>query len=151
MTSKELVPLNEELVSNEAHADIEKRKNEIRKMVIGVVITLLSAFCYVTGLATFQRIHDAPPDFQLNLLRYTVGLILITAGLCVKGIAPRFSLHHVKWMLLAGAAYISCKLLLYKNEIRFLPLGTVGSLFNGWFMNSLSTTEFNISCFMHFL
>ncbi len=131
MTSKELVPLNVELVSNDAQPNVEESENETRKMVIGVVIAILSAFCYVTGLGTFQRIHDAPPDFQLNLLRCAVGLILITVGLCVKGIAPRFSLHHIKWMLLAGAAYISFKLLMYKNEIRFLPLGTVGSLFNG--------------------
>ncbi len=141
MTSKELVPLNEELPPTEVHPDLEDSKTENRKMIIGVCITIFSAFCYVTGLAAFQRIRDSPPDFQLNFVRYVVGLILITAGLCTKGMVPKVPLQNVKWLPLAGAGYLSFQLLMYKNEVRFLPLGTVGSLFSGLLIRSLYSVK----------
>ncbi len=134
MKSKELVPHDEELLSNVVQLDAQETKTENRKMMIGICIAILAGFCYVSGLATFQRIHDAPPDFQLNLMRYSVGLTLITTGLCVKRMVPRVSLWEIKWMVLAGTGYISYQLLLYKNEVRFLPLGTVGSLLCGLFI-----------------
>ncbi len=114
--------------TNELEQNLQSKN---KKLIIGISVALVSAFCYVSGLVAFQRIYDAPPDFQLNTLRFILGLTIITSGLITKRTVPKISVNDTKWLALAGIGFISVNLLMYTNEIRFLPLGTVGSMFTG--------------------
>ncbi len=128
--SNKVAPLSEETSTNESQSE-PNLDTKNKKMIIGVSLAVISAFCYVAGLVAYQRINDAPPDFQLNSLRFITGSVLISVGLIKKGIVPKVSRKDIKWLAMASVGYISFNLLLYKNEIRFLPIGTVGSLFAG--------------------
>ena len=56
-------------------------------------------FSIVGGLACIILMSKIPPDFQLNSLRFTVGLIFAITAMIVKRTLPKVENKNIKWLV----------------------------------------------------
>ena len=66
-----------------------------------------------------------PPDFQLNALRFGVGVLFSLISLFSKCVPPIILKDNIKWMAIVSATTIIFNLTLYSHYLKRMPIVTV--------------------------
>ncbi len=73
-----------------------------------------------------------PPDFELNTFRFGLAVIPLCIGLIATKQDMKMTLSEGRMLACGALAYISYTMLTYSHYIKFLPLGSLGAILNGF-------------------
>ena len=69
--------------------------------------------------------NQIPPDFQLNALRFGVGVLFSLIYLFSKWVSPLISKESIKWLAIVSATTIIFNFTLYSHYLKRMPIVTV--------------------------
>ena len=69
------------------------------KFLTGITGAFGFSVASVTGFACIQLMDQIPPDFELTVFRFGVGLIFSSFYLLVKQKRPRIDKSNIKWLV----------------------------------------------------
>ncbi len=95
------------------------------KTFIGIFILLTECVCEIGSIACLQLIKDLPPNFELNSLRFAIGLILVVVYLLLGRQMPKIKKELLGWLFLGVVATYFYNLALYSEYVKELPIGAV--------------------------
>ena len=72
--------------------------------------------------------NQIPPDFQLSTFRFTVGLILATIYLTIKGKLPIIERKNIKWLIAISVLGIAYNVLIYNHFLKSITFVGIQSL-----------------------
>ena len=72
---------------------------DIKNLVKGLAGAFGLVFSNVGGLACIILMNKIPPDFQLNTLRFIVGLTFALSFLIIKRMLPKVEKKNIKWLI----------------------------------------------------
>ena len=76
----------------------EEQSKDLQKFSVGVIGTFGYNVSAIAGIACILLMNKPPPDFQINTLRFTVGLIFASIFLLTKRKAPTVARKNIKWL-----------------------------------------------------
>ena len=110
-----------------SETDKEDVKN-IRKFSLGII----GAFGYnvsaIGGIACILLMNKPPPDFQLDTMRFSVGLIFASLFLVTKRKTPTVARKNIKWLCFIAAVTVSYNVALYSHYLKNLTFVGILSL-----------------------
>ena len=77
----------------------ESDSKDIKNLVKGLAGAFGVVFSIVGGLACIILMNKIPPDFQLNSLRFIVGLTFAVSFLFIKRMLPKIRKANIKWLI----------------------------------------------------
>ena len=120
MTEKEkLLDLSE--------TDKEQVKN-LQKFSLGVIGALGYNISAIAGIACILLMNKPPPDFQLDTMRFSVGLIFASLFLVTKRKVPTVERKNIKWLCFIAAVTVSYNVALYSHYLKNLTFVGILSL-----------------------
>ena len=87
-----------------------------KKFLIGITGALGCTFASVTGIACIQVMDQIPPDFELTVFRFTIGLIFVY--LSAKQRLPRIERTNVKWMVAVSLFCLSYNIFTFNHFLK---------------------------------
>ncbi len=66
-----------ELVELQNSPEKEQKQKLNIKSCVGIFMVVLICLCDITSISCLQVISHLPPDFELNTLRFAVGLVFV--------------------------------------------------------------------------
>ena len=69
--------------------------------------------------------NQIPPDFELNNLRFGVGILFSLAYFTTKRIVPKVAKENIKWLLAVAMTTICYNLTLYSHNLKRIPIVTL--------------------------
>ncbi len=111
----------------------QKRKLNI-KSCVGIFMVVLICLCDITSIACLQLISHLPPDFELNTLRFTVGLMFVVIYLLSTQQVPRIKRELFGWVILVALATYFYNVSIFNKYIRELAIGAVFGIKQGFFL-----------------
>ena len=97
-----------------------------------MLIHLLCCSCNVASLACLQVIQHLPPDFQLNSLRFGIGLISAATVLIFKNQCPKIERKYFVWLSISIMSVLMYNITLYTVYVKALPLGALFGIRQGF-------------------
>ncbi len=98
----------------------------------GILIHLASCGCNITSLTCLQVIRHVPPDFELNTLRFGIGLVLAMTILGIKRQLPTLERKDIGWFTLGLISVFMYNVTLYTSYVKALPLGALFGIRQGF-------------------
>ena len=124
MDPNEILPL---------HAEKEAtRTNDRIKGCIGIVLVVVACLCDIGSLACLQLISHLSPDFELNTLRFAVGLIFSVISLLHMQQLPKIGKGHSGWALLVALATYFYNVTKFNEYVKDLAVGAVIGIRQGF-------------------
>ena len=77
----------------------ESDSKDIKNLVKGLAGAFGVVFSIVGGLACIILMNKIPPDFQLNSLRFIVGLTFALSFLIITRKLPKVEKKNIKWLI----------------------------------------------------
>ena len=102
----------------------ETGTNRVRYLV-GVAAATSTILAQLGGIASIQLMSQIPPDFELNTLRFAVGVAFSTLYLLLKQTFPRISKENVKWLAVVSVTTVGYNLSLYSHNLKMMPIVTL--------------------------
>ena len=102
----------------------ETGTNRIRYLV-GVAAATSTVLAQLAGIDSIQLMSQIPPDFELNTLRFAVGVAFSALYLLLKQTIPRISKENVKWLAVVSATTVGYNLSLYSHNLKMMPIVTL--------------------------
>ena len=96
--------------------------------MLGVIGALGYSISAIGGIACILLMNEAPPDFQLNTLRFSVGLIFASIFLLTKRKTPTVARKSIKWLCFIAAVTVSYNFALYSHYLKKLTFVGIFSL-----------------------
>ena len=93
--------------------------------VVGVAAAVSKSIAQVVSIASLQMMKQIPPDFQLNALRFGVGVLFSLIYLFSKCVPPVILKENIKWLAIISATTIIFNLTLYSHYLKRMPIVTV--------------------------
>ncbi len=92
---------------------------------LGIFAIIAEALCQIGSISCLQLITDLPPNFELNSVRFAIGLAFVLIYLLLTRQLPRFKKELGGWLFLGVLATYFYNLSLYSEYVKKLPLGAV--------------------------
>ncbi len=73
-----------------------------------------------------------PPEFELNSFRFGFAILPICLAIIYTQQLPKVSRCDIKMLACGTLAYMLFNMFVYSHYIKFLPLGSVGAIINGF-------------------
>ncbi len=96
-----------------------------------MLIHLLCCSCNIASLACLQVIQHLPPDFQLNSLRFGIGLVFAITALIFKKQWPKVERKYFVWLTISIMSVLMYNITLYTVYVKALPLGALFGIRQG--------------------
>ena len=104
----------------------EKQNASIRcQYIVGVAAVVSKSVAQVVSIASLQMMNQIPPDFQLNALRFGVGVLFSVIFLFSKWVPPLILKDNIKWLSIVSATTILFNLTLYSHYLKRMPIVTI--------------------------
>ena len=104
----------------------EEQNASIRcQYLVGVAAAVSKSVAQVVSIASLQLMSQIPPDFQLNALRFGVGVLFSLIYLFSKWVPPFILKENIKWLAIVSATTIIFNLTLYSHYLKRMPIVTV--------------------------
>ena len=111
--------------NNDDNAEDENSATTRYTYLVGVLSAATTTIAQVAGIACVQLMNQIPPDFQLNALRFGVGILFSVAYLSIKTTVPKVSRENIKWLLAVAMTTICYNLTLYSHNLKRIPIVTL--------------------------
>ena len=92
---------------------------------MGVAAATSTVLAQLGGIASIQLMSQIPPDFELNTLRFAVGVVFSALYLLLKQTLPRISKENVKWLAVVSVTTVGYNLSLYSHNLKMMPIVTL--------------------------
>ena len=115
------------ILKSQVNSEGAKNENNLKrwKFAVGVSATVVSCIASLAGIACVQLMDQIPPDFELNALRFIVGLVLSVFLLLFKKLSPKVRKGNIKWIIAIGIIIIIYNIALYSHNLKLIPIVTV--------------------------
>ena len=115
------------ILKSQVNSKGAKNENSIKrwKFAVGISATVISCISSLAGIACVQLMDQIPPDFELNALRFIVGLLLSVLLLLSKKLSPKVRKENIKWIIAIGILIIIYNIALYSHNLKLIPIVTV--------------------------
>ena len=125
--------LKEERAMSESHTLLEESDSkDIKKLVKGLTGAFGLVFGIVGGLACVILMNQIAPDFQLNSLRFIIGLTFSITSLIITRKLPKIDKKNVKWQIVVAFFNLSLNLGGYSHYLKVITFTGTRSLQIGW-------------------
>ncbi len=101
---------------------------------IGIIIVFIICMCDIGSIACLQLISNLPPDFELNALRFTSGLIFSMGYIFWKRKLPKIQKKLSGWVFLVALSTYLYNISLFNGYVKELPVGAIIGLKQGFFI-----------------
>ncbi len=101
---------------------------------LGIFIVVIICMCDIGSIACLQLISNLPPDFELNTLRFAVGLVFSVIYFLSKRKVPKVRQKLAKWVFVVALATYFYNVFLFNGYVKELPVGAVIGLKQGFFI-----------------
>ena len=108
--------------------ETEEQSKDLRKFSLGVIGASGYNISAISGIACILLMNKPPPDFQLNTLRFSVGLAFETLFLIIKRKIPKIARKNIKWLCFIAAVTVSYNVTLYSHYLKNLTFVGILSL-----------------------
>ena len=92
---------------------------------VGVAAAVSKSVAQLVSIASLQLMSQIPPVFQLNALRFGVGVLFSLIYLFSKWVPPFILKENIKWLAVVSATTIIFNLTLYSHYLKRMPIITV--------------------------
>ena len=116
------------ILESSSVSDIEKQnkqKSKYGKFCVGIVAVMGLYVAQVASIACVQLMDQQPPDFELNFLRFSVGVLYSIGYLSVRRMPPTIERQNIKWMFSLILTSIGYNLFLFSHFLKQIPIVTV--------------------------
>ena len=104
----------------------EEQNASIRcQYFVGFAAAVSKSVAQVVSIASLQLMSQIKPDFQLNALRFGVGVLFSLIYLFSKWVPPFILKDNIKWLSIVSATTIIFNLTLYSHYLKRMPIVTV--------------------------
>ena len=118
---------------SESHTLLEESDSkDIKKLVKGLAGAFGLVFGIVGGLACVILMNQIAPDFQLNSLRFIIGLTFSITSLIITRKLPKIEKKNVKWQIVVAFFNLSLNLGGYSHYLKVITFTGTRSLQIGW-------------------
>ena len=104
------------------------------KNCFGIFIIVVQCMCEIGSISCLQLITDLPPNFELNSLRFAIGLVFVIVYLLVSWQLPVIERNLAAWVFLGVLATYFYNLTLYSEYVKELPIGAVFGIKQGFYI-----------------
>ena len=94
---------------------------------LGVCIAMCMTLCTASSAACAQALAGFIPEFELNLIRFSVLLLLVIPVILVKQLSIKVSRPYIPWLGITCLMYNAYNVFYYGAAI-YLPLSAVGGI-----------------------
>ena len=108
--------------------ETEEQSKDLRKFSLCVIGAFGYNISAISGIACILLMNKPPPDFQLNTLRFSVGLAFATLFLIIKRKKPKITRKNIKWLCFIAAVTVSYNFALYNHYLKNLTFVGILSL-----------------------
>ena len=116
------------ILESSSVTDVEnqnKQQSDYGKFCVGIVAVMGLYVAQVASIACVQLMNEQPPDFELNFLRFSVGVLYSIGYLSVRQMPPRVDRKNIKWMFSLVLTSIGYNLFLFSHFLKQIPIVTV--------------------------
>ena len=96
----------------------ESNPKDIKNLVTGLAGAVGYIVACVGGIVCIQLMKQIPPDFQLNSLRFAMGLIFALVYLSIKRKSPVVRKENLKWLSLIAVLTVLFNILIYSHFLK---------------------------------
>ncbi len=127
---------NELLLEGNYESKKEKQCSEYMNLkgCAGILIIIVQCMCEIGSISCLQVIRHLPPNFELNTLRFAIGLVLVIIYLVLSWQLPLIQRDLTGWVLLGVLATFFYNLTLYSEYVKKLPIGAVFGIKQGFYI-----------------
>ena len=94
-------------------------------ILVGLAAATAAPFAQLGGIASIQLMNQIPPDFELNALRFGVGMIFSVSYLILTQTLPRVSRDNIKWLAIVCVTTFGYNLSLFSHNLKRMPIVTL--------------------------
>ena len=105
-----------------------KKKTPRKRFLIGITGAFGCAFAIIAGIACIQLMDQIPPDFELNIFRFTIGLISAVFYLSAKQKLPWIDRSNIKWMLAVSFFGLCYNVFIYNHFLKSITFVGIQSI-----------------------
>ena len=120
------------LLSDKEDKSLQKYTSKQWKTSLGILIIIVECLCSIGSISCLQIITRLPPNFELNSLRFAIGLLFVITYLLLCRQLPRVPWELTSWLFLAVLATYVYNLTLFSEYVKQLPIGAVFGINQGF-------------------
>ena len=116
------------ILESSSQSDREKQnqpQSKYSKFCVGILAVVGLYVSQVSSIACVQLMDQQPPDFELNFLRFSVGVLYSIGYLSVRRMPPKVDKENIKWMFGLVLTSIGYNLFLFSHYLKQIPIVTV--------------------------
>ncbi len=104
------------------------------KNCLGITFIVVDCMSSIGSISCLQLTTDLPPNFELNSLRFAIGLVFVTVYLLLTRELPRIRKELTAWVFLGVLVTYFYNLSLYNEYVKELPIGAIYGIGQGLFI-----------------
>ena len=116
------------ILESSSQSDIgkeNKQQSKYSKFCVGILAVVGLYVAQVSSIACVQLMDQQPPDFELNFLRFSVGVLYSIGYFSVRRMPPKVDRENIKWMFGLVLTSIGYNLFLFSHYLKQIPIVTV--------------------------
>ena len=110
----------------------KEQKGSMRVLLTGILAILAVYIANIAGITCVQLMAQLPPDFELNALRFSVGVVIAIIYLLGKRTTPTLSKSKIEFVLALAATQAIYNVFLYSHHLQQIPIVTILSVYQAF-------------------
>ena len=106
----------------------QRMRGDLARFSVGIIGAVAYNVSIIAGIGCILLMDRPPPDFQLNTLRFSVGLMLASLYLLLTRRVPSIKRLNIKWLCFIAVVTVSYNFALYSHYLKNLTFVGILSL-----------------------
>ena len=124
--------MKKEVPETQAILESKEQNGSMRGLLIGIFAILTVYIANIAGITCVQLMAQLPPDFELNALRFSIGVVIAINYLLCKRTTPTLPKSKIKFVLALAVTQAIYNVLLYSHHLQQIPIVTVLSVYQAF-------------------